>query len=128
MGKRILVTVIALAIIAQFLGCATIPMQSKLKKPVSMTKMQEDVVKSFIIQQHGYWAFWGVIPVKRPNVDKALKKMIDDYEGVQNLKITAKHSFVDYLITVMTVSFIHSKTFILEGEVFDLLGHLHGCH
>jgi len=119
MGKRILVTVIALAIIAQFLGCATIPMQSKLKKPVSMTKMQEDVVKSFIIQQHGYWAFWGVIPVKRPNVDKALKKMIDDYEGVQNLKITAKHSFVDYLITVMTVSFIHSKTFILEGEVFD---------
>jgi len=119
MVKKIPAAVIAFAIIVQLLGCATIPMQSKLKKPVSMTKMREDTVKAFIIHQHGYWAFWGLIPIKRPNVDKALKKMIDDHRGVQNLKITAKHSFVNYLLTVMTASFIYSKTFIIEGEVYD---------
>ena len=119
MVKRLLAVVVAFAIIAQFLGCATIPMQSKLKKPVSMTKMHEDTVKSFIIHQHGYWAFWGVVPIKRPNVDKALKKMVADYRGIQNLKITAKHSFVNYLLTVMTASFIYSKTFIIEGEVYN---------
>ena len=118
MQRMVILVTIFLLVVGTF-GCATIPLESKSEKLVSMTKVREDQVKDFVIQKQAYWIFWGLIPVTRPDVDDVIENQVDDHTGVQNLKVTAKHSLPNYIITLLTLSFIHSKTFIFEGEVYD---------
>jgi len=111
--------VIALALIITVVGCATIPIESKMKKPVSMTKMKDTQVKHFVVQKQVFWAFWGLVPLRQPKIDKVIEREVADHTGVQNLKVTAKHSLANYIVTLMTISFIHSKTIVIDGEVYD---------
>ena len=117
--KRMVIFVTIFLLVVGTFGCATIPLESESDKLVSMTTVREDQVKDFVIQKQAYWIFWGLIPVTRPDVDGVIKDQADDHTGVQNLKVTTKHSLTNYVLTLLTLSFVHSKTFIFEGEVYD---------
>ena len=116
---RKIAMLIAFVFTISILGCATIPIESKSEKAVSLTGGRDVVVKDFVIQKQGFWIFWGIIPVTRPKIDNIIKDQAGDHAGVQNLKITVKHSLSDYILTLLTASFIYSKTFIIEGQVYD---------
>ena len=101
-------------------GCATVPIESESEQIVSLTTVREGGgVKDFTIQKQGYWIFWGTVSITRPKIDGFVEDLAEDYTGVQNLKITVKHSLSDYLLTLLTVGLFHSKTYIFEGQVFD---------
>ena len=117
--KRVVISVTIFLLVVGTFGCATIPLESESEKLVSMTKVREDQVRDFVIQKQAYWIFWGLVPVTRPDVDGVVKSQADGHTGVQNLKVTAKHSLPNYILTLLTLSFVHSKTFIFEGEVYD---------
>ena len=117
--KRMVIFVTIFLLVVGTFGCATIPLESKSDKLVSMTRVTEHQVRDFVIQKQAYWIFWGLIPVARPDVDGVVEDQMEDHTGVQNLRVTAKHSLTNYVLTLLTLSFVHSKTFIFEGEVYD---------
>ena len=66
--RRILTPFAALALVIVVAGCATISMESKVEKPVSMTGMGSEEVREFTTQDRAIWLFWGLIPLSVPEL------------------------------------------------------------
>jgi hypothetical protein len=67
-------------------------MESKLNKPVSMTKMTNTNGKYFAEQKQAFWLFWGLAPLIIPKVDEVVGAEVAGHTGVQNLKITTEYT------------------------------------
>ena len=117
MKKLVPIAVLVLVIVAA--GCAKLPMESRLDKPVSMTEMTDTHGKYFAVEKQAFWLFWGLTPLVMPEVDEVVGAEVADHAGVQNLKITTEYTFIDYLISFFTTGFLHSRTVTIEGEVYD---------
>jgi len=116
---RILVQTFALLLVMVIVGCATLPLESNLQKPVSMTKMTDDSVKDFVIQKQAFWLFWGAVPLVLPAIDEVVGSEVADHAGVQNLKITTEHTIIDLLIDALSGGFVYSQTITIQGKVYD---------
>jgi len=115
---KILSTVLILFIVLAFVGCASLPMESKLQKPVSMTKVTESQSQQFAVTKQALWLFWGAIPISVPTVDEVVGPMVADHEGVQDLKITAEYGFINFLISAVTSGVLFSTTVTVQGTVY----------
>jgi hypothetical protein len=113
------VTIVAFALVIGVIGCATLPIESNLEKPVSMTEMTDLPNERFVVQKQAFWLFWGLIPVLMPEVDEVVGRVAADHAGVQNLKITTELSFINLLLLAITDGVIYSQSVIIEGEVYD---------
>ncbi len=116
---KILSTALILFIVLAFVGCATLPMESRLQKPVSMTKVTESQNQQFAVTKQALWLFWGAIPINVPTVDEVVGPMVADHEGVQDLKITTEYSFLNFLISAVTQGVLYSQTVTIQGTVYD---------
>ena len=117
--RKMIATVVSLVFIIGMIGCATIPMESNLDDPVSMTDVKETPVKSFSSDNRAIWLFWGIIPVAIPEVDGVLVPEMAGHTGVQNLKITTEFDALDLVVTILTDGIIYMRTVTVEGEVYD---------
>jgi len=117
--KRTAISIVVLGFFIVFAGCATLPLESRLDKPVSMTGMSDITVKSFAVEKQAFWLFWGLTPLIVPKVDEVVGVEASSHAGVQNLKITTEYTFLDYVISWFTGGFLHSRTVTIEGEVYD---------
>jgi hypothetical protein len=116
---RILMIPAILILAVAFVGCATLPMESNLQKPVSMTKMTDTQGKDFIVTKQALWLFWGAIPLSVPKVDEIAGPLVADHTGVQNLKITTEYSFLNFVISAITQGVVYSQTVTIQGKVYD---------
>lgn len=117
--KTILMTIIAFTLVVIFAGCAVLPMESKLDKPVAMSKMSDRSSGQFVSESKAFWIFWGLTPLVVPNVDSVVGPELVNHAGVQNLKVVKKHDVLDYFITVITQGFLYVETVTISGEVYD---------
>lgn len=117
--RKILVVIIALAFTITVVGCATVPMESKLQKTVSMTSMKGLNVREFDSTQRAIWLLWGLIPLSFTSVDEVIGPHVADRGGIQNLKVESKSGLVDTLVTVITQGIITVRTVTISGEVYD---------
>ena len=117
--RRIFMSMVALALVVAFFGCAIVPMRSKLEKTVSLTSMNRDVVRKFDVNQRSIWLLWGLLPLTVPKIDDVVGPHVADRTGVQNLKIEPKIKVVDSLVTLLTLGIITSRTISISGEVYD---------
>jgi len=117
--RKILVVIIALAFAITVVGCATVPMDSKLQKTVSLTSMKGLNVREFESTQRAIWLLWGLVPLSFTSVDDVIGPHVADRNGIQNLKVESKSNFVDTLITVLTQGIITIRTVTISGEVYD---------
>ncbi len=116
--KALLIPVVLVIMIA-FVGCASLPMQSNLQKPVSMSKVKDVQGSDFIVTKQALWLFWGAIPLSVPAVDDVVGPMVADHAGVQNLKITTEYNFINFVLAALTQGVIYSQTVTIQGKVFD---------
>jgi len=116
---KIFLIPVALILVVAFVGCATLPMESSLQKPVSMTKMKDVQGTDFIVTKQALWLFWGAIPLSVPKVDEVVGPMVADHTGVQNMKITTEYTFLNYLISAITQGVVFSQTVTIQGKVYD---------
>jgi len=114
-----LIRIFALVALLGIAGCATLPLDSALEKPVSMTDMKGDQVKTFLVQKQAIWLFWGAIPVSVPKVDEVVGTEAASHSGVQNLKVTTEYTFINFLLGAITQGAIYSQTVTIEGQVYD---------
>ena len=117
--RKVIATVVSLVFVIGMIGCATIPMESNLDNPVSMTEVKETPVKSFTSDNRAIWLFWGIIPVAIPEIDGVLVPQMAGHTGIQNLKITAESDALDLIVTILTDGVIFMRTVRVEGEVYD---------
>ncbi len=118
MGKALKVVVMFVLVIG-IAGCATLPMESNLKKPVSMTRVQDTQGQQFVEVKQAFWLFGGLIELAVPKLDEVIGPVVADHTGIQNLKITTEFTFIDIVINALTSDIVHSQTVIIEGEVYD---------
>jgi len=118
--RKTLVSVVALALVIIFTGCATLPVRSKLDKTVSLTNMRGSSVRDFNIKYRAVWLLWGVMPLNVPEIDAVIGSNVAEREGVQNLKVEPKFNIVDGLVTVLTLGIVTTKTISISGEVYNL--------
>ena len=117
--RKAIATVIIFVFAIGIVGCAAIPMQSNLDKPVSMTDMNETPVKNFVSENKAIWLFWGLIPVAVPELDGVIVPEIAGHNGIQNMKITTAYDFIDLVVTALTDGIVTMRTVTVEGEIYD---------
>lgn len=117
--SKVALTVVALVMVVCFVGCATLPFESKLQKPVSMTKMTNSSGAYFSQTEKAFWLFWGLTPLSLPEVDQVVGSAVADHAGVQNLKITTETDVVDFIVSALTYGIIQMRTVTIEGEAYD---------
>jgi len=116
---RILYAILSLIILFAFVGCATLPLESNLEKPISMTKVSSSQSNQFAVTKQALWLFWGAIPIAVPTVDEVVGPMVADHAGVQNVKITTEYGFINFLISSITSGVLYSQTVTIQGSVYD---------
>jgi len=117
--RKAITTVVFFVLIIGIVGCATLPMESKLDRPVSMTDMKETPVKNFTSANKAIWLFWGLIPIALPEVDGVIVPEMAGHNGVQNMKITTEYDIIDLIVTAFTDGIVTMRTVTIEGEVYD---------
>jgi len=117
--RRILALFVALALVIAVTGCAKIAMESKVKKPVSMTRMRNVEVREFTTKNRAIWLFWGLFPLSVPKLDQTVGPNVADHNGIQNLKITTENTFLDVVISTVTQGILVMRTITIEGEIYD---------
>jgi len=119
MIMKIMLILVVLVLIVAFVGCATLPLESSLQKPVSMTQMKNAQGNQFAVTKQALWLFWGLVPISVPKVDEVVGPVVADHEGVQNLKITTEYTFINFLIGAITQGVLYSQTVTIQGTVYD---------
>ncbi len=117
--RKIFMPIVALTLVVAFLGCAIVPMKSKLEKTVSLTNMNREAVREFDVKQRSIWLLWGLFPLTVPKIDDVVEPRVFDHTGVQNLKVEPKINAVDSILTLITLGIITSRTISISGEVYD---------
>ena len=118
--RKLLSVIVTITLIMAFAGCATLKMESKVDKPVSMTSMRGTPVRDFERNDRAIWLFWGLIPLSTiPEVDDVVAPHVADRVGVQNLKITTKSSFLDGVVSTLTLNIIMMRSVKIKGQVYD---------
>ena len=117
--RKVIAAIVALTLVVVVTGCATLPMESKLEKPVSMTKTPDKQGKDFTVTTRVFWLIGGLAPLIVPELDQLIGPEVADHAGVQNLKITTQYDFIDVLINAFTGGIIYARTVTIEGQVYD---------
>lgn len=110
---------VALALVIGIFGCATIPMESNLEKPVSMTNMKGTPAQTFESESKAIWLFWGLVPLSVPTIDQVAGPEAADHAGVQNLKITTEDDALDVIVWILTNGILTMRTITIEGQTYD---------
>jgi len=115
---KVAMIIITILLVVSFVGCATLPLESNLQKPVAMNKLSGSDGNDFVVTKQALWLFWGLIPISVPNVDEVVGPKVADHEGVQNLKITTEFGFINVLLSAVTSGVLYSQTVTIQGKVY----------
>lgn len=100
-------------------GCAQSFDATSLGVPATMASAAGDTVagQPFRVSTHTVHAFWGLLPLKKAQLDRALATQLVGGKEVANLKIKTKSRWIDLLFTGITLGVIAPKTVVYEGVI-----------
>jgi hypothetical protein len=100
-------------------GCAQAFDATTLGVPATMaaTAGETPVGQPFTINTHTVHAFWGLLSLKKAQLDRALANQLVGGKEVANLKIKTKSRWTDLLVTGLTLGLIAPKTVTFEGVI-----------
>ena len=101
------------------MGCAQTFDATSLGVPATMASAAGEaaVGQPFRVSAHTVHAFWGLVPLGKARLDKALASQLVGGKEVVQLKIKTKSRWSDLLFTGLTLGIIAPKTVIYEGVV-----------
>jgi hypothetical protein len=100
-------------------GCAQQFDATTLGVPATMASPVGQVSEGdhFKVNQTAIYMILGLVPLSRPQLDKALARQLVGGKGVANLKITVKSRWFDLLITGVTLGILVPRTVTYEGVI-----------
>jgi len=69
------------------------------------------------VNQSSVYAFWGVLTLTTPSLDKVLANQLVGGKAVTNLKMRIHSKWSDLLITALTLGIVVPRTVTFEGIV-----------
>ena len=100
-------------------GCAQQFDATTLGVPATMASPVGQVPEGdhFKVNQTAIYMILGLVPLSRPQLDKALARQLVGGKGVANLKITVKSRWFDLLVTGVTLGILVPRTVTYEGVI-----------
>lgn len=100
-------------------GCAQSFDATNLGVPATMASAAGETPagQRFTVKTSTVHAFWGLLPLKKANLDRALANQLVGAKEIAQLKIRTKSRWTDLLFTGLTFGLIAPKTVIYEGVV-----------
>jgi hypothetical protein len=100
-------------------GCAQTFDATSLGVPATMASAAGETPtgQPFSVSTHSVHAFWGLISLKQPAMDRALAGQLVGGNSVAQVRIKTKSSFWDLFVTALTLGVIAPKTVTYEGIV-----------
>ena len=92
---------------------------ARLDRSLSWVVQRADdaVGQPFRVSTHTVHAFWGLVPLSKARLDKALASQLVGGKEVAQLKIKTKSRWSDLLLTGLTLGILAPKTVTYEGVV-----------
>ena len=109
----------ALVLVTALASCSLNFDATTLGVPVTMASPvnQPAAGDRFRVSSHAIWAFWGVVRVKAPSLEKSLATQLAGGKGIADLKIKTHVSFGDFLVTLLTAGVLAPRSVVFEGVV-----------
>jgi hypothetical protein len=100
-------------------GCSLNFDATTLGVPVTMASPVNQPAQGdrFRVSSHAIWAFWGVVRVKAPSLEKSLATQLVGGRGIAELAIKTHVSFGDFLVTLLTAGLLAPRSVVFEGVV-----------
>ena len=100
-------------------ACAQTFDATTLGVPVTMAASPTDqpVGEAFKVNQSAVFAFWGVLTLTTPKLDKVLATQLIGGKSVSNVKMRIHSKWSDLLITALTLGVVVPRTVTFEGVV-----------
>lgn len=100
-------------------ACAQTFDATTLGVPVTMAEPagEQIVGEPFKVNQSSVYAFWGLLTLTTPKLDKALATQLVGGKSVTNVKLKVRARWSDVLITALTLGVVVPRTVTLEGTV-----------
>ena len=114
--SRRLTAVLALGLGLLGAGCAQSFDATNLGVPATLASPAGEVPagQAFKVTTHTVHAFWGLVPLKKASLDRALASQLVGAKEIARLRITTKSRWTDLLFTGLTLGLIAPKTVIYE--------------
>ena len=109
----------ALVAVSALTGCAQTFDATTLGVPATMATGAGEVPtgQAFKVTTHTVHAFWGLLPMKRAQLDRALAAQLVGAKEVAQLKIRTRSRWKDLLVMALTLGVVAPKTVTYEGIV-----------
>jgi hypothetical protein len=108
-----------LALVLGLTGCVQTFDGSRLGVPVTMAGAPGEVPQgtAFTANTHSVHAFWGLVPLARADLQKAIARELVGGQQIAQLKIKVHSSWSDILLTVLTAGLVAPRTVTYQGVV-----------
>jgi hypothetical protein len=102
-------------------GCSITFDATRLGVPVTMASAAGSPAKGsgFKVTRHATYAFWGVIPLGAPSLERGLATQLVGGKAVSDLRIHVHSSVGDAIFTVLTLGIVVPRTVTYEGVIVD---------
>ncbi|MBM4186898.1 MAG: hypothetical protein FJ206_06230 [Gemmatimonadetes bacterium] len=112
-------TIVAAAAVLMLGGCAQSFDATAVGVPVTMATAAGETPagQAFTVKTSTVHGLWGLVQLKKANLDRALANQLVGGKEIAQLKIRTKSRWTDLLFTGLTLGLIAPKTVIYEGVV-----------
>lgn len=116
--RRLVVGTVAVATLLTA-GCSQTFDATTLGVPATMANAAGETPagQAFQVRSHTVHAFWGLVPLKKAQLDRALANQLVGGKEVAQLRIKTKSRWTDLLVTGLTLGLIAPKTVVYEGLI-----------
>jgi hypothetical protein len=100
-------------------GCALTFDATSLGVPAVMASpvAQPAVGDTFNVSSHALYAFWGLFPIKLPDLRNTLSSQLAGGGSVRDLRIRVRRRWSDVVVTVLSVGLLSPVSVTFEGVV-----------
>jgi hypothetical protein len=100
-------------------GCAMSFDATRVGVPVTMASAidQPSEGQAFKVRSSAVWALWGFVPLKEPQLARALETQLVGAKEVRDLRIRVRSRWYQALITVLTLGVLVPRTVEYQGVI-----------
>jgi hypothetical protein len=113
--------VIALSLVLVSGACSLTYDATTLGLPATLSSSASEPAQGahFEVTTRAVWGLWGLVPLSKPDIQKALAHQVGDASSVADIKIKSKARISDILITGITLGLLSTRSVTVEGTVVD---------
>lgn len=97
------------------LNAETLGVRTTMAEPAGATITGDD----FQVSKKAVYLLWGIIPVAKPSMQRALAGQLIDGSEVSGLEVHVRSRFGDLLVTFLTLGAIVPRTVTFTGTIVN---------